>query len=186
VGTPDVRRALRVNGRLCWNPTDLTGTYPFGGTALGSVRKSQLRVRTTHHAIRAEEFAGISVDAVYAGEEYVFGAILSAWDTDTLTGQSLDAEVGATTGRAKVRSRVSTEGVRAGELVSNQSGILYFSPDAEAHPGVIFHKALPMREPSAEWAFRMGEEFGIPFIWLAVPNDDGLVADIALRQDGSV
>ena len=183
MATPDVRRALKVSGRICWDPTSLSGTYPFGGTALGLVRGVALRVRETNHVIRAEEFGGVAVDAIYAGEEYVLAAVLSSWDVDAVAQSFLDHATGATTARPVIQSRVATDAVRSGALVSDRAGILYFAPDSDQHPGVLFRKALPMRQESAEWAFNLASEFGIPHIWLAVPDDDGEIAYVGLRQD---
>jgi len=182
----DVRRALQVNGRLCWDPSDLsTGSYPWGGTDLGYLRAHAIRVRQPTHVIRAEEL-GVAVDAIYAGEEWIFAAVLGEWGRQAITKLSLDAAAGATTGRVVQKFRTTTDGVRQGELVSNQSGILYFSPDADAHPGVIFHKALPMREESSTVEMNLASKFGIPMIFLAAPTVAGLVVTVGLRQDISV
>lgn len=186
MAAPDVRRALRVSGRLCWNPTDLSGSYPFGGTALGLVRSAALRVRETPHVIRAEEFGGIPVEAVYTGEEYVLACVLSSWDADAVSLTSEDSSAGGATGRRVLSSRPGASGARAGSLVSSRSGILYFSPESDSHPGVLFRKALPFREGISEWALRIAEEFGIPQLWLAVPDADGDTLQVGLRQDLSL
>lgn len=183
MATPDVRTALKVSGRLCWNPTSLAGSYPFGGTALGLMRGCALKVREYVHVVRGEDFGGAPVDAVYSGEEFVLLAILSGWDSDAIETLSVDAAAGAVTGRALLRSRVSTDGVRAGSLVSDRSGILYFAPDNDQHPGVLFLNALPMRVEASESVLNLSAEFGTPYQWLAVPDDDGDVAKVGLKAD---
>lgn len=187
MAVPSAAQALKVRGRFAWNPTDLSTAYPHGGTALGLVRAPELRVRAATHVVRAEEHGGIPVDAVYAGEEYLVGAVLSGWDKDALTAVFLDTVAGATTGRMIVRSRPNTDDVRAGTLVSSKAGILYFSPFAAQHPGVLVYKALPMLVEQTTWSFNLAEEFGIAVVWLAVPDDDGNpVIEVGLREDLSV
>ena len=183
MSTPDVRTVLKVQGRLCWNPTDLSGTYPFGGTALGLTRNKSLRLRASHHVVRAEEYGGAAVGALYAAQEAVFVAMLAAWDGDALSTIAQDSGAGATTGRRVVRLRHTTDGSRAGELVSGNEGILYFAPDADTYPGILFRAALPMLEEDGTWPMHLGEEFGIPAIFLATPDTSGNVYEIGLRQD---
>lgn len=184
MATPSPTQALKVRGRLCWDPTDLTGTYPFGGTALGLVRGTALRVRTAHHVIRAEEFGGAPVEALYTADEYTFVAILSSWDADAATNLLLDAAAGSTTSRPVVKQRPTVDDKRAGTLVSTQAGILYFSPDADQHPGVLMRRALPMPEESGTWQLSLAHEFGVPMVFLATPPDDGNPAvEVGLRED---
>ncbi len=184
MGVPDVRKALRVNGRLCWDPTDVTtGTYPFGGVGLGVATGKAHRIRSEHHVVRAEEWAGAAVDAVYTGEEHVFSAVLRAWDTDAIAALCLDRADGGTTGRELMKSRVNTDAVRGGAMLSTLSGILYFSPDSDSDPGVIFYNAIPMRPDQSEAAYNLAEKWGQPMIWIATPNASGNVAFVGLRKD---
>ena len=179
----DVRNALKVNGKICWDPTDLTTAFPHGGTALGLVRGSALRVRTSNHVLRAEEWGGVAVDAVYMAEEYVFACILSGWDTDAVTTLQRDQTAGAATARRVLRSRLQNEDTRVGKLVSTNSGKLYFSPIAAQHPGVLFRCALPMPEESGTWSFNLSEEFGVPMVFLAAPDSTGEPAQVGLIDD---
>lgn len=183
MATPDVRKVLRVNGRMCWNPTDLSGTYPFSGTALGAVTGAALKLRAGHHVIRGEEYGGAACDAVYTSQEVLLSVVLSAWDADALSTVTQDSGAGATTARRVMRYRPSTEAVRAGSLVSANAGVLYFSPDSDAYPGVLFRSALPMLAENGSWPMNLGDEFGVPVIFLAVPNSSGDVYEVGLRED---
>ena len=183
MGAPSPSQALRVNGRFCWNPTNLSGAYPFGGTALGFAKGAAHRVRFSAHVVRAEEWGNVPVDAVYPGEEHVISAILSAWDSDAVGNSFLDTATGATTGRKVLKIRASTVSVRAGALMSTLAGILYFSPDADRNPGVLMHNAIPMRPEQSETAYNIASEFGMPMIWIATPDASGDVVSVGLRQD---
>ena len=183
MAAPDVRNALRVNGRLCWGPTDLSGTYPFGGTALGGVLGTALKIRSTSYVIRAEELGGRPVDAIALGEEYTLAVVLAGWDLDAVTTLALDSATGATTGRAVLQGRPGVDAKRAGALVSDRKGILYFSPDADQHPGVLFRNALPMPREDGSIGFNLAEELGTPMLFLAVPDEDGESVYVGLRED---
>lgn len=183
MSTPDVRNALLVNGRLCWGPTDLSAGYPFGGTALGLKKGAALRLRATHHVVRGEEYGGAAIDALYAAQEAVLSFLLTAWDGDALSTIAQDSGAGATTGRRVVRYRPSTENVRAGNLVSGNAGVLYFSPDSDAYPGVLFRSALPLLNDDGTWPLNLGDEFVVPALFLAIPDSDGNVYEIGLRED---
>ena len=179
----DARRALQVNGRLCWNPTDLSIAYPHGGTQLGFVKAHALRVRTGQHVIRSEEW-GVAVDAIFAGEEWVIAVIMASWDVDAVPLFNRDTAIGATTGRPVLKNRVGTDGVRAGVLASTLAGVLYFSPDSDAHPGVLLKNAIPLREEQAQIAFNLAEQFGDPMLFLGTPpTDSDQVGEIGLRED---
>ena len=183
MGTPDARQALKVPGRLCWNPTDLTGTYPFGGTALGLMRGHELEILPRRHPLTAEERGGMTVDHVYLGDEYRFAAILLAWDLDLVPALMLDGDVGGTTGQASLAPNVVTGSSVPGSLLSDQSGVLYFSPNADQHPGVLFYRALPMFADRGSVSFNLAREFGIPYVWHATPDDTGRTVAVELRQD---
>ena len=184
MGAPSASQALRVNGRFCWNPTDITtGSYPWGGTSLGFAKGSAHRVRFGAHVVRAEEWGGAAVDAVYPGEEHVISAILAAWDSDAIAALFLDTATGATTGRKVLKSRATTDSKRAGYMMSGLAGILYFSPDADRNPGVLMHNAIPMRPEQSETAYNIASEFGLPMLWVSTPDASGDVVSVGLRQD---
>jgi hypothetical protein len=184
VGVPDVRQALRVNGRLCWDPTDVTtGTYPFGGVGLGIATGKAHRIRSETHVVRAEEWANKAVDAIQPGEEHIFSAVLRAWDTDAIAALFLDRADGATTGRELIKDRVNTDGVRAGTMMSTLAGILYFSPNSDSDPGVIFYNAIPMRPDQSETAYHLAEQWGLPRLWLGTPDASGRDVFVGLRKD---
>lgn len=180
---PDVAKALRVDGRMCWDPTDLTLAYPHGGTALGLITGNEVNEKRVNHRITAEELGGVVVDAVYTGIDLVITALLAAWDNDALELGYQDTSVGTVTGRRIIHYRTQTEDVRAGGLVSAKAGILYFSPLADQHPGVLFHNALPMPQDESNVVTNNAEMYGKPFQWIASPDDNGKQATIGLRQD---
>ena len=183
MANPDVRNALKVKGRLCWEPSSLATAYPHGGTALGLTKGMAVTFRQTAHTITAEEFGGAPVEAIYAGQEIVLSAILASWDFDAIALGFVDQSTGATTGRKVIEYRVQTDDKRAGGKVSTLAGILYFSPVADQHPGVLFHRALPMQQEGASLTMTLAEDWGFPFQWTAAPNEDGEICSVGLRED---
>lgn len=183
MASPSPSQALKVPGRLCINPTNLSAVYPHGGTAMGLVKGSAFQPRLQYHPITGEERGGAMVDAISAGHEGVFVAVLDAWDKDAVIATFLNAAAGSTTGRAVWKMNESTDGVRAGALASGQSAALYFSPIADQHPGVLFYKAIPMPDAQSALPFSLSERFGVPMVWRAVGDDDGDVWEVGLRED---
>ncbi len=180
----DVRRALRVNGKLCWDPTDVTtGSFPYGGVGLGVATGKAHEVRYAAHLVRAEEMGGVTIDAIHPGEEHVFSAILRAWDTDAIAALLLDRADGATTGREVIRARATTVDKRAGTMLSTLKGILYFAPDSDSDPGVIFYNAMPMRPDQSSTAYHIAEQWGLPMLWIATPDATGRMVEAGLRKD---
>lgn len=183
MGTPDVRKALLVDGKLCWDPTNLANAYPHGGVGLGTKRNASHRIGAAYHVIRAEEWAGAAVDAIYPAEEHTLAVILSAWDSDAIDALFLDTATGATTGRRIIQHRVSTDNKRAGTVASTLAGILYFSPTAKQHPGVLLHNAICLRLDQGETAYHLAEEWGQPLLFIGTPDATGRVVQVGLRED---
>ena len=57
MGAPNAMQALRMPGRFCVNPTDLTAAWPHGGTGIGLKVQTRLRLREGFMPIQAEEFS---------------------------------------------------------------------------------------------------------------------------------
>lgn len=187
MGVSDVRRVLRVNGQLCWNPTSLSsGSFPWGGVGLGVATGKEHEVRGAPHIVRGEEFGGSPIDAIYPGKTHVFAAILRAWDTDAIAASFLDRADGAVTGKEVIKSRATTVNTRAGTMMSTLAGILYFSPDSDSDPGVIFYNALPMKPDTSKTAYHLAEQWGLPMLWIATPDATDRMVNVGVRKDLSV
>ena len=70
MATAATRNILRIPGRLCVGPTDLTTAFPHGGTALGVTRALEFRFGYRTYNATAEEFGGVTTRAYYTGAQY--------------------------------------------------------------------------------------------------------------------
>jgi hypothetical protein len=167
VATPNPALIDEIPGRLCADPTDLSGAYPFGGVALGATRDHRFRVGRTNHRVEAEEFGRVT-EVVYLGEAAVFVAVMRTLDSDMLARIFAGVTTGASTGRAIVQPADSTDTERAGRRLDGLK--LYFAPDNDQHHGVLLYRAVPLLEEAAEVTFRLGAEVGLAVAFLATPE----------------
>jgi len=183
VATPSASGILKIPGRICVNPTNLAGTYPFGGTALGTVRDVEFIPNVKTRPVVAEEWGGVPCEVVYAGEAAVLSIVFRTWDVDAIAALFLDTFSGATTARRVARGRATTDGVRAGALLSSKAAVVYYAPEADQHPGVLLYRAAPMLEPSQRVSFALTKETGIVAVWAALPDASGRTFAMGLRKD---
>jgi hypothetical protein len=186
MATASPKDILRVPGRLCLDPTDLSTAFPHGGTALGVTRVAAWAGGERGVPITAEEYGGVTVEAVHSIETAAFSCIYRAWDKDALAATLVDTVAGGTTARQVWQARVQTDDVRPGTLLSTKAGILYWSPLADAHPGLLVYHALPMPEAASRLQFSAIEPFEIAAVWHASPDDQGRLFAIGLRDDLSI
>lgn len=169
MANPTPSDILKVSGRLCSAPTDLSTAYPHGGTALGTVGKAQYDFAIGTRAIKAEEL-GTTVEVLYTGEEGIFSCVLRGWDRDALANVFLDTAAGSTTGRRIVQGRTQVDTVRAGSRLSPNAVLLYFSPRNSQHPGILIYQAIPMPEQAARVNATLNTEVQIAAQWRITPD----------------
>ena len=151
---------LRVPGRLVINPTDLTGTLPYGGTELGVVGETSLLPAQQAYLIRAEEYGGVPVEAIQAGEAWA----LRSFDADAL------ARVFSSAGSDAVAQQpyVASPGTAVGTKVSARAVKLAFCPeDYDRHPFLILYSALPLVEETARLRLSGAAGLEIPVVFHA-------------------
>jgi len=179
VGAPDVSAALRNSGRLSINPTNLATDWPHGGTGLGSVAEVSVAPNVIAESISAEEF-GTIVEALELGQSWTFGAFLrNVTDSAVLTTLFGDTSAG-TSGRKIVWHRTAS---RAGTLLSSRSVKLLFTPDDASGDAVLFYRALPLLEESAELAMQIEPILGVPALFRAIRDSDGDAVAVGKLSD---
>jgi len=197
----DVRKIIRVAGRICINPTDISDSevFPFSGTALGITRDAELRFNVQTRLVKAEEFGSQVVEAVTAGESALFAFVLREFDNDALAAIFPNTATGTTTGNVTIEGRVSGVGVnRSGYLLSNKAVKLLFAPRVEntvptagsttnlpldEQPMVLIRKAIPMIEETAMLQLSLKQELGIGVLFQAIPDSSGRLYDVGRRGD---
>lgn len=170
-----------VPGRLCADPTSLaSGSYPWGGTALGIVRDCRLRVKRVDHEIHAEEH-GVTADVVRARETFYFLAVMRRLDTRMLLRLFPGSARGGTSDRAVIDPDHEDDDERAGRVLSPFA--LYFSPDSDQHLGVLFYRAVPL-VGEAEASLLANRDVGFPVAFVATPSDaSGKSVAIGCREE---
>lgn len=188
MAAPSPSQALRVPGKLCFGPTNLSTAFPHGGTALGLVKSAAWAGGEIPSLETAEEWGGVVTGVTLAREPSIFSCTYRGWDKDAITKTMLDPVVGGTTSRVIHRGEVGTDGTRPGAQMGDQAGVLYFSPLADQHPGLLMFHAIPMPDAAAKWLFSAADEFEVGAIWFCAPADIPLrrIFDVGLRGDLSL
>lgn len=167
MSSPTLTNIVRNRGRLIADPTSLTGTFPFGGTALGLTRTAAFRYNVQTAEVTAEEFGNRRVEAVYSGEQAEFGAVIRDYDSDMIT------KIFPNTGS---NGLVKSDKTDRGILLSTRSHVLVFAPLAEDdHPWIVLYRALPIQDEAAEIQLSANVEIGIAVKWWAIPDTSGRI-----------
>lgn len=183
MSTPSVLQVLRVPGRLVLNPTDLSTTFPYGGTALGLVRDTVVHIVNGTREITAEEFGNTVTEVVLAGTRLYISCALRAFDNDALAAIFPEASTQSGSGDKGLTYNPST-GIRAGKKLSDMAAKILFAPvDEERDFFVYFPKAIPHPEETAKLELSFEEEIGVDVSFKAIPDATFRVCLIKKRQD---
>lgn len=161
---------LRIPARLVLTPTDLTTTFPYGGTALGMSRETVFEFGQRQYVETAEEWGGAPTRVFALGEHGMLKCILRSWDADAI-GAVWPTYVAGTSGAPTVVPDVNGSN-RAGKVVSG--AVIMVCPIArDQSPFVLLYNAMPL--PAEASAFRLSRktEAGLEVAWHAAPGSDG-------------
>jgi hypothetical protein len=180
MATAATRNILRIPGRLCADPTDLTLAFPHGGTALGIARDMEFRFGYKTSVATAEEWGGVVNKVFYTGETCIMGAVLRDFDPDMIK-KVFPNVATAATGDVTINNDINT-GNRAGfDLVAFK---LLFSPKSvDRHPHILIYNAIPALDESAQLSLSLGEEIGIGAVFHGSPDSTGRVYSVGLRDN---
>lgn len=174
----DPVKSLRVPGRLCRNPTDLSIAFPHGGEDLGLVTNMAFRPNQRRYEATGEEYGGETVETYVTGERILFVAALLGAPESGCIRIFRDATA------ARIRYPGSS---LPGSLGSAQSFKLLFSPrDKTVHPGLMIYKAIPMLDEAAEIAISLNTDFIIPVMFRGIRDGTGRVYEIAKLADMAI
>jgi hypothetical protein len=184
MSTATTRKVLRLPGRLCAGPTDLTTAFPHGGVALGITRDAEFRFNIDKHIITAEEWGNIPCEIIMGGESAVMGCVLREFDNDMIGKVFLNPSAGTSSGDQVIYSKTPAATNKPGYRLSVKGFKLLFSPKAvDTHPHILMYNALPIVEESALVQASLAEELGIAVAFHAVPDSTGRVYAIGKRED---
>jgi hypothetical protein len=181
MATYDVRRVLRVPGRLCINPTNLANAFPCGGTDLGAVRGIELRQDAPYYALTAEEFGFEPVEYLERGTVWGLSCVLRGWDANAIATLFPNTSTGTTTGEKVIAEPGS---VRAGIVISGRSVKLAFVPDnADGAPTVLLYKALPLIAVPFQIDLSRHQEMVLTVAFVGIRDASARVMAMGMRRD---
>lgn len=185
MATAAVQNILRLRGRLVAAPTDLGAAFPHGGTQLGLVKQATFRYGIQTQNITAEEYGGITTEAVYAGEGAVLAGFMRDYDNDMIARLFPGTSAGASGARV-----VEQDAGDSGILLSSRSIVLLFAPIATnattGHPHILMYNAVPMLDETADLQLHAGVEAAVAFVFRCIPDASSRLYRIGRRGDLSL
>jgi hypothetical protein len=180
MSVPDVVNAMKVPGRLSIDPTSLTtGSYPWGGTAIGLHAGIRAVPHKTTYVIRGGEYGMVPVEAIECGEAWTIVARLASADPAALAKLFAGYAAGSVTGHP-----VLTGPSGVGAVVSTRKAALLFTPfDQDNQPCVLFYAALPLLTEDGEIPFDKSERWGLPCVWHASLDASKRLYQVGRRWD---
>jgi hypothetical protein len=184
MATPAARRLLRAPGRLVAGPSSLSGSFPYGGTALGASRAVILKSYGAYYPVTAAELGGEPVEYLERGEIWGCQAFMRGADDDALAALFPNTAAGATT-QHKVVSGPGTN--KAGFRVSARSVVLLFVPDDITRaPAWILYRACPMPAEPTDIQQSAKEEYGFDARFMGIRDTSSRVIAIGRLEDLSL
>jgi len=176
MGAEDIASIVRNAVRACINPTDLSAPWPHGGTGLGALRGAYAAPGIQHVDVTAEEWGVEVVEAVYVGESWTIGLLLRQYDDDVAATVFPNVEVGSDTGKKTIYQDADAT-YRAGSKASSKAvTLLLTARDVRSgtnSKAILFHRALPMIEASAQIRHSLTSEMTFPAVFRAIRATDG-------------
>jgi len=190
----DVRRILRIPGRLSFGCSDLTTVWPHGGTGLGATKAVQYTLGPASYPVTMEAAGGEPVEYIEPGVVIALGCTLRTFHDD-----AVDLLFRNTTAGTQTQRQVIAEPgtVRAGHWMSGRGVLLVFtpegatqaqsatSPDVDA-PFLVLFKAIPMMAEQAAHVLERGTEFGMPVMFRGIRDANARVWAQGPRADISI
>jgi len=180
MSTLSAANIFRTPGRLAINPTNLSTGFPHGGTAIGVCNKIRFIISQSNPKVRAEEFGGQAVEAVFIPSDIVLACNIRSKDNDAIETLFSSTATGASGNRV-----ISWPGsTRAGMLQSSRAVSLIFTPENTLeHPAIIIYNALPLVSIASEMRLSILQESVFPAIFLGLRDGTSRVAQMGILGD---
>lgn len=182
MATADPLSALEVPGRLVKNPTNLAGSFPYGGTELGLLKDVAWELVDVYQRHRAEEFGVAVMGDLWCGEAFSLAFALRSLDDDALAAVWPNTRVGAVSqhrvlyGPGTRKPGMLTETAKAAAL-------LFVPDDLQNHDAVMLPRALPRRDRLSRVPLHLNGEQLLGSTWLAIPGANGLAYEVCRFVD---
>lgn len=164
MAAPDVEKVQGATGRLVLNPSNLSLSFPYGGTALGLVANVALMPIERRFLNTAEEYGGMVVEEYDMGRDWLMSCSVRGFDAALLNFMFPNVTSGGVT---------ETLTQNRGAAMSARSGVLLFAPRDSTHYGFILYRALPRVKESGRMPFSVHERTSFAAIFRAIPDSAG-------------
>jgi hypothetical protein len=177
-------RIIRAPGRLVVGPTNLTTSYPYGGTPVGLTRLCVLQPRGTSFRVECEGL-GEASDILEPPHDWTFSCVLRGFDDDVIA--SFLAP-GYSRGQATRHATFVVPGTATpGRSALARAFVTLYVPDDVANvPSVIIYRGVPVWVEGAELAFQRGEELGLAIALECMRDRDGNTLRVGRLADLSL
>jgi len=182
VASPNPAGAHAIPGRLVCNPTQepATGTFPFGGTELGTFDAFALLPAGVPFVIE-DEASGAPDEVLEPNDRWALGFELQGADSDAL--ELLfrnNAEAASRTRHA----RFDAPGAALpGKTAGNRSVRLLLVPNAEAHRGLLVYAGVAFLADGGRIAFSRRERHTVPVAVVCLPDSTARIVRWARLRD---
>lgn len=163
-------RALRNPGRLVLNPSNLAGTFPYGGTSLGFVREARLSFDVAYRELR-DPTSGAVLKVVRKTVEVPRLAVAldgPQWDENATAGLFTKTTAAASLPHPSP-AETRLEGTLLPAVVPTW-GTLLFDAEDPKHPSVGFRNAVPKLDPTRMVAFARLLKASLFVVFVPVPD----------------
>jgi len=180
---------MDVPGRLAYGCTDLTASWPHGGTGMGFVDKTWVEIDSPVYPLVAMEYGGEGVDEIALGGRALIRCVLRDDDTDALGVAPLNSAAGVPSGYQVISGLGANV---AGTFHSSRAVVVVFTPqsvidgDDGAHDLVVFFHASPRFDEAQRIAHHAQEERQYALAFRALRDSSGRNWKIGRRADLSL
>lgn len=176
-----IGHVIRAPGRVVLNPTDLSGEFPYGGTALGSLRQCALAPLGANYVVQCEGL-GRPSDILHGTNRFLLSFFLRGWDDAALaTLLPTSAATGATTQHQTLAAPATQN--TGGTALARAASFLVVPDDTVAVPCVLIYRGVVRWSAGAELMWQRREELGLPLSVECLRDGTSRVLQVGRLED---
>ena len=184
MATASLNNFLFAPARVAINPTAIsTGSFPFGGTEIGTCIDIQAMPQRKVIKLR-HEYTGPNetYDGLDMGEDWKIIIKVRGFDGDAINTCFAAPVTGTTSNTKGIWYPGSTPWYP--KLLSSSAVALLLAPeDTTNHHCTLLYKALPMTEETKALAYQRTEEFVLPLVFWAMRDSTNRIMAALPRED---
>jgi len=176
---------VRNPGRMVIDPTDLSTTYPYGGTEIGLVREKVFEPLGQPYVVWNEGL-GEATDVLEGSNEWLFTCFLRGVNDDVKSSLLTGWRSAGGTSSHGLLTGPSAKAPGESLLDYAQVKLLFVPYNLIDHDALIMYRAIPWWSEGAEIMFGRNEEYGFPLSFRCLRNSSnhthqfGRLADLSL------